>query len=389
MEKNPFEIDFESYIREGEPDKKEKSIAWSIATGLQQVDGLTPSKYLYETAKRNIEGEISIEEAKKLIDSYYESKTSRTEDDDDTEEADKVSARITEVLSEKSFSFTPNQLLSIHERLFKGVFYKVKAGKFRDYNITKKEWVLNGDTVLYANADLINETLKYDFETEKNFDYSKLSKEDTVKHLTRFVANIWQIHPFGEGNTRTTAVFTIKYLRSLGFNVNNEPFEKHSWYFRNALVRANYTNMQKGIYMNTEYLEKFFRNILLGENNELKNRYTHIDYDEYMKKASVKETERITQKSHESHSKVTENLTEIGQKSDTTKITQKITVKITANQQKIIGVIKENPFITQEELSSIVGIARLNINKNMKKLQEQGIIKRVGADKNGHWEIIG
>ncbi len=365
---NPFEIDFESYIREGEPDKKEKSIAWSIATGLQQVDGLTPSAYLYETAKRNIEGEISIEEAKKLIDTYYESKTSRTEDDDDTEEADKVSTRITELLSEKSFSFTPNQLLSIHERLFKGVFYKVKAGKFRDYNITKKEWVLNGDTVLYANADLINETLKYDFETEKNFDYSKLSKEDAVKHITRFVANMWQIHPFGEGNTRTTAVFTIKYLRSLGFNVNNEPFEKHSWYFRNALVRANYTNMQKGIYMNTEYLEKFFRNILLDENNELKNRYTHIDYDEYMKKMSVKDTGKITEKSHESHSKVTVNLTEV--------------------QQDIVNAIKQNQFVSQTEIAKELSLVRETVNRNMKKLQEQGIIKRVGADKNGHWEVI-
>jgi len=368
VEKNPYEIDFEEYIREGEPDKKEKSIAWSIATGLQQVDGLTPSAYLYETAKRNIEGEISIEEAKKLIDSYYESKTSRTEDDDDTEEADKVSTRITELLSEKSFSFTPNQLLSIHERLFKGVFYKVKAGKFRDYNITKKEWVLNGDTVLYANADLINETLKYDFETEKNFDYSKLSKEDAVKHITRFVANMWQIHPFGEGNTRTTAVFTIKYLRSLGFNVNNEPFEKHSWYFRNALVRANYTNMQKGIYMNTEYLEKFFRNILLGENNELKNRFTHIDYDEYMKKMSVKDTGKITEKSHKSHSKLTVNLTEV--------------------QQNIVNAIKQNQFVSQTEIAKELSLARETVNRNMKKLQEKGIIKRIGADKNGHWEVI-
>lgn len=372
---NPFEIDFESYIREGEPDKKEKSIAWSIATGLQQVDGLTPSAYLYETAKRNIEGEISIEEAKKLIDSYYESKTSHTEDDDDTEEADKVSTRITELLSEKSFSFTPNQLLSIHERLFKGVFYKVKAGKVRDYNITKKEWVLNGDTVLYANADLINETLKYDFETEKNFDYSKLSKEDAVKHITRFVANMWQIHPFGEGNTRTTAVFTIKYLRSLGFNVNNEPFEKHSWYFRNALVRANYTNMQKGIYMNTEYLEKFFRNILLDENNELKNRYTHIDYDEYIKKFGDNQKSSVqnlpvndTQKSHESHSKVTVNLTVV--------------------QQDIITAIKQNQFVSQTEIAKELSLARETVNRNMKKMQEQGIIQRIGADKNGHWEVI-
>ena len=375
QEENPYEIDFESYIREGEPDKKEKSIAWSIATGLQQVDGLTPSAYLYETAKRNIEGEISIEEAKKLIDSYYESKTSRTEDDDDTEEADKVSTRITELLSEKSFSFTPNQLLSIHERLFKGVFYKVKAGKFRDYNITKKEWVLNGDTVLYANADLIKETLNYDFETEKNFDYSKLTKENAVKHITRFVANIWQIHPFGEGNTRTTAVFTIKYLRSLGFIVNNEPFEKHSWYFRNALVRANYTNMQKGIYMNTEYLEKFFRNILLDENNELKNRYTHIDYDGYIKKfgdnqKSSEKNQPIndTQKSHESHSKVTVNLTVV--------------------QQDIITAIKQNQFVSQTEIAKELSLARETVNRNMKKMQEQGIIQRIGADKNGRWEVI-
>ena len=174
-ETNPFEIDFDSYIRQSEPDKKEKGIAWAIATGLQQVDGLTPSKYLYQTAKRNIEGEITIDDAKKLIDSYYESKAVRTDNDEDTEEADKVSARITELLSEKTFTFSPDQLLSIHERLFKGVFKKVRAGKFRDYNITKKEWALDGDTVLYANADLISETLKYDFETEKKFDYSKLT----------------------------------------------------------------------------------------------------------------------------------------------------------------------------------------------------------------------
>ena len=356
---NPFEIDFESYIREGEPDKKEKSIAWSIATGLQQVDGLTPSAFLYKTAKRNIEGEISIEEVKKIIDSYYESKTSRTEDDDDKEEADKVSTRITEVLSEKSFSFTPNQLLSIHERLFKGVFHKVKAGKFRDYNITKKEWVLNGDTVLYANADLIRETLNYDFETEKNFDYSKLSKENAVKHLTRFVANIWQIHPFGEGNTRTTAVFTIKYLRSLGFNVNNEPFEKHSWYFRNALVRANYMNMQKGIYMNTEYLEKFFRNILLGENNELKNRYTHIDYDEYIKKFG--ENEKSSEKKFGDNQKSSEIILEL---------------------------LKENPKLSAKKLSEQIGITSRAVEKQLASLVEKGLIKREGSPKGGHWEVI-
>ena len=298
---NPFEIDFDSYILQSEPEKQENGKLWQTAIGLQQVDGLTPSKYLYETAKRNIDGEITIEEAKQLIDSYYETRQGRTEDEDDFEEADKVSVRIREILAEKTFSFTPELLLSIHKRLFTGVFFKVKAGYFRDYNISKHEWVLDGESVLYANADMIRQTLDYDFSQEKAFDYSKLSIEESIKHLTRFIANIWQIHPFGDalvpqgtnvnnfhsckrrgaayGNTRTTAVFTIKYLNSLGFDVNNEPFEKNSWYFRNALVRANYTNMNKGIYMNTEYLEKFFRNLLLGESNELKNRYCHIKYN--------------------------------------------------------------------------------------------------------------
>lgn len=350
---SPFNIDFDSYILQSEPTKQENGKLWQTAIGLQQVDGLSPSEYLYETAKRNIDGEITIEEAKQLIDSYYEAKEVRENTDDDTREADIVSVRIREILAEKTFSFTPNLLLSIHRRLFAGVFYKVKAGCFRTYNISKHEWALDGESVLYANSDMIKQTLDYDFSQEKAFDYSCLSKEETVKHLARFIANIWQIHPFGEGNTRTTAVFTIKYLNSLGFKVNNEPFDKNSWYFRNSLVRANYTNMSKGIYMNTEYLERFFRNLLLGENNELKNRYVHIRYNE--KAANV-----------------------------TVKVTQNVTV----NQKKIIEELKRNPSITQTELSNIVGVTRKSINENMKKLQQQGIIKRIGADKNGHWEVV-
>ena len=284
MEKktNPFVIDFESYIREGEPDKKEKSIAWSIATGLQQVDGLTPSAYLYETAKRNIEGEISIEEAKKLIDSYYESKTFRTEDDDDKEEADKVATRIVQILRDKTFDFSPAYYIHIHKKIFEDVFKF--AGTIRDYNITKKEWILNSDTVYYADAYDIKEALDYVITKERNFDYSNLSTEEAVKHLTRFTSDIWQIHPFGEGNTRTTAIFIIKYLRFLHFIENTEPFEKHSWYFRNALVRANYDNFPKGIFKSFDYLEIFFPNEILNENNELKNRYIHIDYSRLKQK---------------------------------------------------------------------------------------------------------
>lgn len=279
---NPFEIDFESYIREGELDKKEKSIAWSIATGLQQVDVLTPSAYLYETAKRDIEGEISIEEARKLVDSYYESKTARTEDNDDKEEADKVSARIVQILRDKTFDFSPAYYIHIHKKIFEDVFKFAET--IRDYNITKNEWILNSDTVYYADAYDIKEALDYVITKERNFDYSNLSTEEAVKHLTRFTSDIWQIHPFGEGNTRTTAIFIIKYLRFLHFIENTEPFEKHSWYFRNALVRANYDNFPKGIFKSFDYLEIFFRNVILNENNELKNRYIHIDYSRLKQK---------------------------------------------------------------------------------------------------------
>ena len=284
-DKKTNRIDFESYIRHGEPEKKDKAHAWAVAIGLQQVDGLTPSAYLFDTAKRNIEGEISIEEAGKLIDRYYESKTVRA-DDERTEEADKVSSRIARILSEPSFNFSPSYLIAIHKRLFDGIYRF--AGKIRDYDITKKEWVLNGDTVMYGAAFELKSALDYDFAQEKNFNYKNLSQDETIKHISSFVSGLWQIHAFGEGNTRTIAVFAIKYLRSLGFKADNDIFVENSWYFRNALVRANYSNLQKGIHENSVYLERFFRNLLLHENNELKNRYTHIDYSEQDKKVNVK-----------------------------------------------------------------------------------------------------
>lgn len=262
--------DFEEYIRQGEPEEREKVYAWQTAIGLQAVDDLKPSAYLIRTACRHIEGDITIEEAKELIDSYYRSKAVRADIEDRTEEADKVSARIAEILSEKTFTFSPVGYMAIHRRLFQGI-YKF-AGKVRDYNITKKEWVLRGETVLYASADSIRETLDFDFMQEKNFSYKDLNVDDAVTHIARFISGVWQIHAFGEGNTRTTAVFAIQYLRTFGFDISNEAFAGHSWYFRNALVRGNYNNLGKGIHATTEYIEAFFRNLILSEHNELKNR---------------------------------------------------------------------------------------------------------------------
>ena len=270
MERDPFK----EYLKESEPDKVSKGYAWSTAIGLQAVDGLKPSKYLIDTAIANIEGEITIKEAQKLIDTYYEEKPVRLSDEERTEEADKVSSRIVELLSETAFSFSPNEYISIHRKLFQGIYKH--AGKIRDYNITKKEWVLDGATVLYGSASELRDTLEYDFSQEKNFSYRGLSMDEILHHLALFISRLWQIHIFGEGNTRTTAVFFIKYLRTLGFSVTNDIFAEHAWYFRNALVRANYTNLQKNIHETTEYLEVFLRNLLLNEKNELHNRSLHI-----------------------------------------------------------------------------------------------------------------
>ena len=398
--KSPYELDFEEYIRNSEPAKKEKTYAWTTAIGLQQVDGLTPSKYLFETAKRNIDGEISVAEATSIIDSYYESKTDRSGNDNErTEEADKVSSRIAQILSEKSFNFSPSYLIALHGRLFAGIFKF--AGKLRDYDISKKEWVLDGDSVMYGAAFELKAALDYDFQHERHFSYKNLTLEETVKHITFFVSRLWQIYAFGEGNTRTTAVFTIKYLRSLGFNADNELFAENSWYFRNALVRANYNNLQKGIHENPEFLEKFFRNLLLGEHNELKNRFLHIRAKDFLEikendknvtanygkvTANNENDTRNVKKVSVNDKNVTRNVTV---KSENISVNNKnITVKLTKTQKDILNLIKENPCITQNEIASKLNIARETVNRNMKKLQQEKIIQRLGADKNGSWKIL-
>lgn len=265
---------FDEYLRQGEPSQKESAENWKTAIGLQAVDGLQPSAYLIDVAKRNIEGEITLDETRKLIDSYYQSKTVRTPKDEDEEEADKVSANIAKILASKTFAFNTNGYVSLHRRIFEGVFKH--AGEIRQYDISKKEWVLEGDSVNYLNWEDLRRALDWDIEQEKNFSYKGLTDDEKIEHIAKFISGIWQIHAFREGNTRTTAIFTIQYLRSLGYEVNNEMFAKHSWYFRNALVRANYRNIQKGIDYSPVYLVRFFRNLLLKDSWVLKNRYLHI-----------------------------------------------------------------------------------------------------------------
>lgn len=281
-------IDFDEYIRQGEPEKKDRAEAWRVAIGLQAVDGLKTSEYLQETARRNIEGEITIDEARELVKQYYVSKSQHDEDEEDRQEADRVSANIAKIINERAFTFSANGLISIHRNIFSGVFKH--AGQLREYDITKNEWVLRGDTVLYGRWQDLRMALEYDIEKENQFDYKGLSMEEVITHLSRFVSGIWQTHPFCEGNTRATAVFTIKYLQSIGLKTDSRMFEEHSWYFRNALVRANYKNVAKGISQDSHFLELFFRNLLMGEKNELKNRYLLVNPPEEWKTPSTTRT---------------------------------------------------------------------------------------------------
>lgn len=357
-EKN-WQFELEEYIKQGEPGKIEKSEAWQTAIGLQAVDGLKTSEYLLDTAKEHIEGKINIDEAQKRIQSYYEQRIDRIETENETMEADIVSSRIAKLLGEKTFQFSPAEWLNIHRRLFEGVFDY--AGQIRKYNITKKEWVLKGDTVIYAAWNSIKDTLDYDFATEKQFSYEGLSVDASVKHLAKFASDIWQIHPFCEGNTRATAVFMIKYMKTFGFRVNNDAFQKNSWYFRNALVRANYNDLQNGIYATTKFLEMFFSNLILGTDYELKNRYMHVDYIENDNSQSV--IPKVSKSQFD-------------------------TLKCTLEELTILELISKNPSIKQKELVEQTGKSLSTVKRIMDALQEKEYVRRVNGKRYGKWEVL-
>lgn len=351
-------LDFDAYIRQGEPDKCEKASIWRTAIGLQAVDGLQTSEYLRETAIKHIEGEIDIDEARQLIQAYYQSKTQRETTDDDMQEADQVSANITKILSSNTLDFSAKGYISLHRRIFAGVFKH--AGKVRDYDISKKEWILNGDTVHYLNWEDLHRALDYDIEQERRFSYKGLNTDQLIQHITRFVSDIWQIHAFGEGNTRTTAVFAILYLRDLGYKVENDMFAQHSWYFRNALVRANYRNAVDGIDYAPEYLERFFRNLLLGEQWDLRNRYLHIHpTDDW----SV-------------------------QPNSLANVAVNVAEQPTERQIIIYNTIKNNVAVNTKYLSELLNLNRKTIQRDLLVLRDKQLIQWVGSAKTGHWQVI-
>ena len=357
---------FKEYIKESEPNKRVKGYAWHTAIGLQAVDGLETSEYLAHTAARNIEGEISFDEVSALLQAYYKENPARGAGDR-TEEADKVSARIAALLSERAFSFTPNEYLSIHRSLFAGIFSH--AGCIRGYNITKKEWVLNGATVLYGSATELQATLNYDLSEERKFSYKNLSMSEVIHHLAIFISRLWQIHVFSEGNTRTTAVFFIKYLRTLGFDVTNDIFAENAWYFRNSLVRANYNDLKNGIHETTEFLELFLRNLLLSENHPLHNRTLHIS-------GTFKAAETPDIKTSKPDIEALEaNIETVFQP------------KTVSHILKLRNAFPDQTIFGRSDVMGVIGIKPSRASDLLKKMVEHGVIERVPGHGKGKYRF--
>lgn len=360
---NPLIPEFEKYLRVEEPSVRERADNWRVAIGLQAVDQLTVSDFLKQTAQQHIEGKISIDEVEKRVKTYYQTKEARQPDDEEKQEADEVSANISKLLGERSFTFSVAGLAAIHRQIFRGVFKH--AGQFRDFDFTKKEWVLDGDTVLYGSCKQLRETLDYDLTQEKQFDYSGLALPEAIQHLANFVAGIWQIHPFREGNTRTTAVFTIKYLRSIGFQkVDNTLFEQYSWYFRNALVRANYRNLEKSVNPDNSFLVAFFRNLLLGEQTPLHNRDMHISL---IGTQSANQVQSAIQSAKSLPSKCK---------------------NCTLGETAVLLLIQQQPRITQKQIAQQIGKSERTVKSLTVRLTQQGILRRENGKRDGFWVIV-
>ena len=267
MDEKYFDSSVFDYEVEYKSEKYISKLNWDMAIGLQEVDNLKPSKYLEKLVVDNIEGNKSIYEVEEELKKYYTERDLKNKEIEEEYECDLVSTRIVQLLNMDNFKLSKEYLKYIHEYLFKDIYEF--NGEFREVNFSKPEIILNKDSVAYGDYKLIDNSIDYDISLELDKNYNDMNIVDVIKNITKFTSSIWQIHPFREGNTRTTAVFIQKYLISLGYNVDNTMFKDKSIYFRNALVRSNYFNNKLNIKEDSSYLIKFYENLLLGKNNNL------------------------------------------------------------------------------------------------------------------------
>jgi len=255
------------YTEETKPEGYVKQLEWDMAIGLQEVDNLKPSKYLEKLLEENVIGNLTIKQVEEELREYYIEKDKKQELNHNELECDFVSTRIVELLQIDNFELSVDYLKYIHKYLFQDVYEF--AGEFRNIDFSKHEKILNNDSVAYGDCKTLKESLEYDISLEKEKNYKDMSVVEVINNITKFSSSIWQVHPFREGNTRTTALFIEKYLISLGYEVDNTLFKDKSVYFRNALVRSNYFNNYLNIKEDNNYLVKFYENLLLGKNNNL------------------------------------------------------------------------------------------------------------------------
>ena len=255
------------YTEETKPEGYVKQLEWDMAIGLQEVDNLKPSKYLEKLLEENVSGNLTIKQVEEELREYYIEKDKKQELNHNELECDFVSTRIVELLQSDNFELSVDYLKYIHKYLFQDVYEF--AGEFRNIDFSKHEKILNNDSVAYGDCKTLKESLEYDISLEKEKNYKDMSVVEVINNITKFSSSIWQVHPFREGNTRTTALFIEKYLISLGYEVDNTLFKDKSVYFRNALVRSNYFNNYLNIKEDNNYLVKFYENLLLGKNNNL------------------------------------------------------------------------------------------------------------------------
>lgn len=255
------------YIEEIKPEGYVKQLEWDMAIGLQEVDNLKPSKHLEKLLGENVSGNLTIKQVEEELREYYIEKDKKQELIHNELECDFVSTRIVELLQIDNFELSVDYLKYIHKYLFQDVYEF--AGEFRKIDFSKHEKILNNDSVAYGDCKTLKESLEYDISLEKEKNYKDMSVVEVINNITKFSSSIWQVHPFREGNTRTTALFIEKYLISLGYEVDNTLFKDKSVYFRNALVRSNYFNNYLNIKEDSSYLVKFYENLLLGKNNNL------------------------------------------------------------------------------------------------------------------------
>ncbi|MBQ8892727.1 MAG: Fic family protein [Bacilli bacterium] len=267
MNEKNLDSSINEYKEISKPNTYIKQLQWDMAIGLQEVDNLKPSKYLEKLLKENVQGNLTIDEVKNELRDYYVLKEQKKEINHNELECDFVSTRIVELLNEEKFELSVNYLKYLHKYLFQDVFEF--AGEFRKIDFSKHEKILNNDSVAYGDSKTLTESLEYDISLELSKNYKEMNIVSVINNIANFSSNIWQVHPFREGNTRTTAIFIEKYLIYLGFNVDNTLFKEKSVYFRNALVRSNYFNNYLNIKTDISYLIKFYENLLLGKNNNL------------------------------------------------------------------------------------------------------------------------